>query len=73
MEPYRSLPRYRGVRLPMTDQLADRVLCLPTGSAVTPRDVELVCALIEFCRAHGPELSMRLRDVVPVPVLPPDP
>lgn len=64
MEPYRSLPRYRGVQLPLTDQLADRVLCLPTGSAVTQRDVELVCALIEFCQAHGPELSMRLRDIV---------
>lgn len=68
MEPYRSLPRYRAVRLPRTDQLADRVLCLPTGSAVAPRDVALVCALIELCRAHGSELSMRLRDIVPVPV-----
>ncbi len=68
MEPYRSLPRYRGLRLPMTDQLAERVLCLPTGSAVTPRDVELVCMLIEFCRVHGPELSIRLRDIVPAPV-----
>lgn len=48
----------------MTDQLADRVLCLPTGSAVTQRDVELVCAIIEFCQAHGSELSMRLRDIV---------
>jgi dTDP-4-amino-4,6-dideoxygalactose transaminase len=73
MEPYRSLPRYRGVRLPMTDQLAGRVLCLPTGSAVTPRDVELVCALIEFCQAHGPELSMRVRDIVPVPEPAPHP
>jgi dTDP-4-amino-4,6-dideoxygalactose transaminase len=67
MEPYRSLPRYRGVQLPMTDQLADGVLCLPTGSAVTPPDVEGVCALMEFCQAHGPELSMRLRDIVSVP------
>lgn len=64
MEPYRSLARYRGVLLSMTDQLADRVLCLPTGSAVTQRDAELVCALIEFCQAHGSELSMRLRDIV---------
>jgi len=33
---------------------------------VTPRDVELICVLIDFCRAHGPELSMRLRDITPV-------
>jgi dTDP-4-amino-4,6-dideoxygalactose transaminase len=67
IEPYHSLPRYRGVRLPVTEHLADRVLCLPTGIAVTPREVEVVCALIEFCRAHGLEISMRLRNTVRAP------
>jgi dTDP-4-amino-4,6-dideoxygalactose transaminase len=73
MEPYRSLPRYRGIRLPVTEQLADRVLCLPTGTAVTTADVEMVCWLIEFCRAHGRELSMRIRAIEPVPVPAVDP
>jgi dTDP-4-amino-4,6-dideoxygalactose transaminase len=73
MEPYRSLPRYRGLQLPVTERIADRVLCLPTGSAVAPRDVELICSLIELCRAHGPELAMRLRDVLLVPEPDPQP
>jgi dTDP-4-amino-4,6-dideoxygalactose transaminase len=73
MEPYRSLPRYRGIRLPVTEQLADRVLCLPTGTAVTTADVEMVCTLIEFCRTHGRELSLRVRATEPVPVPAVDP
>ncbi len=63
MEPYRSMARYRGVRLPVTERLAERVLCLPTGIAMSAGDIDEVCDIIEMCLAHGPELSIRIRDL----------
>jgi dTDP-4-amino-4,6-dideoxygalactose transaminase len=38
MEPYRSLFPHAGVHLPNTKLVADRVVVLPTGSAVAPDD-----------------------------------
>ncbi len=46
MEPYRTLfPRTLN-RLPVTDELCQRVLCLPTGTSLSPADVETVCEII---------------------------
>jgi len=46
MEPYRSnLP---GLRLPETESLAESVLCLPTGTAVTESDIEIICRLLKL-------------------------
>jgi dTDP-4-amino-4,6-dideoxygalactose transaminase len=55
-EPYRSerLPEER--RLPATDRLARRVLCLPTGPSVDPEDVSRICELIRWTLARGAEL-----------------
>jgi dTDP-4-amino-4,6-dideoxygalactose transaminase len=46
MEPYRSYFPHAGLLLPRTEELCDRVLVLPTGSAVTPEQIELICAII---------------------------
>lgn len=46
MEPYRSDPRYARLRLPTTEMLTDRVLCLPTGTAVTLDQVCLIARII---------------------------
>jgi dTDP-4-amino-4,6-dideoxygalactose transaminase len=62
MEPYRSLPRYRDLHLPVTERLAERVLCLPTGIAMSPGNIDEVCDIIEICMVHGPELSSRIHD-----------
>lgn len=49
MEPYNSLyPRQRD-RLPVTDQLCQTVVCLPTGTAVRQSDVQRVCETIQAC------------------------
>ncbi|MDX6555981.1 MAG: hypothetical protein QOD86_2176, partial [Miltoncostaeaceae bacterium] len=48
MEPYRSLWPDAGERLPVTERLLGRVLCLPTGTAVDAAAVDRVCALIGF-------------------------
>lgn len=42
VEPYRG----RGVPLPVTERLCERVIVLPTGTDLTAEDVERVCSLI---------------------------
>ena len=45
-EPYRSREPGAGARLPETERVCERVLVLPTGTAVTPDDVATVCDVI---------------------------
>jgi hypothetical protein len=49
-----------GERLPVTERLLGRVLCLPTGTAVDAAAVDRVCALIGFSCEHGEEVTARL-------------
>ncbi len=62
MEPYR--PRFpdAGLRLPVTEMLAERVLVLPTGTAVAADEVSVVCEIIRLLVAHGAEIRGRLAD-----------
>ena len=46
MEPYRSLQRYAGLSLPVTERIAHRVLVLPTGSSLRSSDVDLVADVV---------------------------
>lgn len=46
MEPYNTLYPEQRERLPITDALCHKVLCLPTGTAVTREDIRRVCDLI---------------------------
>jgi len=48
MEPYRSYFPNAGLMLSETEKLSERVLCLPTGTAVEPRDIEQICQLIRL-------------------------
>jgi dTDP-4-amino-4,6-dideoxygalactose transaminase len=56
MEPYRSDYPEAGSRLPETEALAARVLVLPTGSGVTSRDIQKICAIIRFAAEHGHDI-----------------
>jgi len=47
-EPYRTREPNAGARLQATERLCDRVLVLPTGTAVTPDDVRTVCDIIRL-------------------------
>jgi dTDP-4-amino-4,6-dideoxygalactose transaminase len=60
MEPYRSYFPHAGLLLPETEALADRVLVLPTGTALGRREVAEVCELLRFCIEHGGELTRLL-------------
>jgi dTDP-4-amino-4,6-dideoxygalactose transaminase len=48
MEPYRSLYPHAGLLLPNTERLTERVLCLPTGTAVGAGEVSRVCQIIRM-------------------------
>ncbi len=61
MEPYRSYFPHAGLLLPVTERLADRVLCLPTGTQVQARDIDLICDLIHFITDKAGAISPMLR------------
>ncbi|ABP54672.1 DegT/DnrJ/EryC1/StrS family aminotransferase [Salinispora tropica] len=57
LEPYRS---QRPVPLPHTERLAEQVLALPTGPAVSAVDIDRICSIVRCAVSHGPELADRL-------------
>jgi hypothetical protein len=64
MEPYRSYFPNAELLLPHTRRVSDRVLSLPTGTAVNPEMIARVCAIIRFAVAHGREIAARLPPAV---------
>lgn len=53
MEPYRSYYPHAGLLLPETEKLTQRVMSLPTGTAVGAELVQRVCELIGFLVGHS--------------------
>jgi dTDP-4-amino-4,6-dideoxygalactose transaminase len=60
MEPYRSYFPNAGMLLPETEEVAGRVVVLPTGTQVSSSEVQTICGLIRSAVQHGPELTARL-------------
>ena len=60
MEPYRSYFPHAGLLLPETERLTQRVMSLPTGTAVGPEEIEVVCAIIRLAVENSRELASRL-------------
>lgn len=48
MEPYRSYFPHAGLLLPETERLCQRVLILPTGTAISEEDVREICKIVRF-------------------------
>jgi dTDP-4-amino-4,6-dideoxygalactose transaminase len=61
MEPYRSDPSTRSGPLPVTEDLVDHVLTLPTGTAIGPREITEICAFLRFAICRGEEIASRMR------------
>lgn len=61
MEPYRTLSPEAGRALPETERLSEKILALPTGTAVSHHDIELVAAVIHSAIAHATEVKIALR------------
>ena len=48
MEPYKTLFPTAGLRLPITESTAEKVLALPTGTAISLNDVDSLCNIISL-------------------------
>jgi dTDP-4-amino-4,6-dideoxygalactose transaminase len=60
MEPYRSYFPNAGLLLPETEKLVQRVISLPTGTAIELDDVDKICEIIRLVVARGPQVRERL-------------
>jgi dTDP-4-amino-4,6-dideoxygalactose transaminase len=58
MEPYRS--NFPELLLPETESLAERVLCLPTGTAVAESDIKIICQLLKLIIENADEVRRLL-------------
>jgi len=56
MEPYRSYFPHAGLVLPETESLTQRVLSLPTGTAVGAAEIGRICRIIRLALEHGQEI-----------------
>ncbi|MBO9309160.1 MAG: aminotransferase class I/II-fold pyridoxal phosphate-dependent enzyme [Chloroflexi bacterium] len=56
MEPYRSYFPHARLLLPETERLVQRVMSLPTGTAVSVQDIEKIGAIIEAAIAQRAEI-----------------
>ena len=65
MEPYATNFPHAGFLLPVTERVADRVITLPTGTAVTANHISTICQVIRFAVSHGHEIQRRLSDAQP--------
>jgi dTDP-4-amino-4,6-dideoxygalactose transaminase len=63
MEPYRSYFPHAGLVLPVTEMLADRVLALPTGTAVTIDDIKRTCQIIRFIVNNVDQITEKLQEI----------
>jgi len=59
-EPYRLSRPQASAALAETERLVDRVLLLPTGSAIGVDDINLICQIIRFVIEHGAQVTMML-------------
>jgi len=60
MEPYATWYPDARQRLPATETLVRRVLCLPTGTAISEAEIDAICAILALVQAHPDEVRARL-------------
>lgn len=62
MEPYRSYFPHAGLLLHETEEIAKKVLVLPTGSAVEPSEIDTVCEIVRLVIDHAPLVQERFQE-----------
>ena len=60
MQPYASMPFYKGLRLPETEKASSQLLALPTGLAVGESEIHSLVKIIKLSLAHAHELKSKL-------------
>lgn len=58
MAPYRSYYPNAGLLLPETEKLVNRVMSMPTGTAVGEDEIRKICELIRFVITNGSEIRI---------------
>ena len=56
MEPYRSLFPEAYLHLPQTEKVAERIMVLPTGTAIEEQDIEAICDILRTAIAHAADI-----------------
>jgi dTDP-4-amino-4,6-dideoxygalactose transaminase len=62
MEPYRSYFPHAGLLLPETEEVAKRVLVLPTGTAVNETDIATIAGIMRTVISNSPEVTARIAE-----------
>jgi dTDP-4-amino-4,6-dideoxygalactose transaminase len=60
MEPYRSYFPHSHLLLPETEKVAQRVLVLPTGTAVTQDQISIICSIIRIAVENAIKVKEKL-------------
>jgi len=60
MKPYCDLFPEAGERLPATERLCARLLCLPNGAAIGVQHIERICEIIRFAIRNASQVKARL-------------
>jgi dTDP-4-amino-4,6-dideoxygalactose transaminase len=60
MEPYSSYSPHAWLELPVTEKLANRVLLLPTGTAIGAEEIQRLCEIVKFSLSKACELNSLL-------------
>ena len=63
MEPYRSYFPHARHWLPQTERFVNRVISLPTGTAINSRDVIKICSLLHFAVSNSAEITALLNEM----------
>ncbi len=59
MEPYRSYYPNAGILLPNTENLSKRIILLPTGISISPKEISIICQIIRLVIKNGLEIKER--------------
>ncbi|HEV2764699.1 MAG TPA: aminotransferase class I/II-fold pyridoxal phosphate-dependent enzyme, partial [Pyrinomonadaceae bacterium] len=60
MEPYRSYYPHAGLLLETTEEVCERVLLLPNGTAVGENEIREICQILRLAVGRAPEVNARL-------------
>ena len=62
MEPYASSLPDPALRLPVTERFKERLLCLPTGTAIDDEQIDRIAGVLRFALDNRAEIKRRIPD-----------
>ena len=60
MEPYSSNLPDEGLALPITESLAHRVVCFPTGTSIGAAEISRIAEIVRFCFERSDEIKSKM-------------